>query len=105
MFNLFLVGFVQIKPWHTENPISYVNLYGIGLIQLVTLPMSNPLQHNLSMKQKKKGKVIWTKLSDEEARRQFGASFTIVGRPITGSDAKTKPVNEVNTEKPKGLDG
>ena len=30
---------------------------------------------------------------------------SIVGRPITGSDAKTKPVNEVNTEKPKGLDG
>ena len=67
--------------------------------------MSNPPQHNLPMKQKKKGKVIWTTLSDEEARRQFGASFTIVGRPITGSDAKTKPVNEVNTEKPKGLDG
>ena len=67
--------------------------------------MSNPPQHNLHMKKKKVGKVIWTKLRDEEARRQFGASFTIVGRPITGSDAKTKPVDEVNTEKPKGLGG
>ena len=35
--------------------------------------------------------------------------FTFMGgticQSITGSDAKTKPVNEVNTEKPKGLDG
>ena len=31
VFNLFLVGFVQIKPWHTENPTSCVNLYGVGV--------------------------------------------------------------------------
>ena len=31
VFNLFLVGFVQINPWHTENRTSYVNLSGVGV--------------------------------------------------------------------------
>ena len=31
VYKQFLVGIDQIKPWHTENPISYVNLYGVSV--------------------------------------------------------------------------
>ena len=39
---------------------------------------------------KKKGRVIWTELSDEEALKKFGQSMIIVGGTSTSSSKRSK---------------